>query len=206
MNYSHIQIMKKIGSLLLLSFILLQSCQQTAEQQTEETTAAPTAPTTEQTENPLGTRTANVTPQATQSPLTLGISNERVKNGEEVCLNVQVADFNALLSMQYSIQWDPAQLEFVRTDGYQLEGIGPQNFGAHRTQEGLLTGLWIDNSLQGVSLSDGATIYQICFKAIGAAGKQTEVTFVDGPTPFEVINLKQEVVGLKPVAGRVTIQ
>lgn len=211
MSYPRIQIMKKISSLfLLLSLFFLPGCQEAGEQQAAgDSTTPPAAQSTAagtQPENPLGSRTANVTPQASQNPLTLGISNERVKSGDEVCLNVQVADFNALLSMQYSIQWDPAQLEFVRTDGYQLAGIGPQNFGAHRTAEGLLTGLWIDNSLQGVTLADGDTIYQICFKAIGAAGKQTEVTFVDGPTPFEVINLKQEVVGLKPVAGRVTIQ
>ena len=214
MNYAHLHSVKAVAfALLLFGLPLLQACQETADQQTEntETVTTPTSPagqtaTSGQEQSPTGTRTAYVAPQATQSPLTLGVSNERVKSGEEVCLNVQVADFNNLLSMQYSIKWDPAVLQYVKTDNYQLEGIGPQNFGDNRTAEGLLTGLWIDNSLQGVTLPDGATIYQICFKAIGKAGQNTEVTLVDGPTPFEVINLKQEVVGLKPVAGRVTIQ
>jgi hypothetical protein len=217
MNYGYVHFTKMMWCLLLLLFLpLLHSCNETTEQQTEntETTNSPTPPaaqsasttSTGQEDSPIGTRAANVTPQAAQNPLTLGLSNERVKSGEEVCLNVQVADFNALLSMQYSIKWDPKVLQFVRTDGYQLAGVGPQNFGAHRTAEGLLTGLWIDNNLQGVTLSDGATIYQVCFKAVGKAGQQTEVSFVDGPTPFEVINLKSELVGLKPVAGRVTIQ
>lgn len=167
--------------------------------------AGEAVPTSSDSDSPTGIRPAYVPPQANQNPLTLGVANERVKSGENICLNVQVADFNQLLSMQYSVRWDPAMLQFEKTDGYKLGGLGPEDFGAHRAAEGILTSVWIDENLKGVTLNDGATAYQICFKAIGPAGKSTEVSFSDGPTPFEVVNLKEEVVGIKGVAGKVTI-
>lgn len=174
--------------------------QSAAPQRANEAEAKPAS-----NESLTGVREAYVPPKAVQNPLTLGVANERVKSGESVCLNVQVADFNQLLSMQYSVRWDPKMLKFEKTTGYKLGGLGPEDFGAHRTQEGILTSVWIDENLQGVTLQDGATVYQICFQAIGTAGQNTEVGFSDGPTPFEVVNLKEEVVDIKGVSGKVSI-
>jgi hypothetical protein len=175
--------------------------------QTGDATTTGDASTTANTESdaPVGSRPAYVPPKATQNPLTLGVSNQRVKSGAPVCLDVQVADFNQLLSMQYSVKWDPAALQFKNIQAFQLPGLGPEDFGAHRAAEGTLTSVWIDENLQGVSVADGATIYQICFQVVGSAGTTTEVKLSDGPTPFEVVNLKEEVVDIKGVAGRVTI-
>ena len=217
------QLNKIFPLVLLIGLVGLSACQEntsketvdeaaTAVQETSQNVASTTAkePTDRksatETDKPLvGSRPAFVPPKADQAPLTLGISNERVKNGAEVCLKVQVVDFDQLLSMQYSVRWDPKMLQFKRTDGYQLAGMSAANFGAHRAAEGILTSVWIDNSLQGVSLANASPIYQICFEAIGATGQSTEVNLSDGPTPFEVVNLKQEVLDLKGVAGRVTI-
>lgn len=175
-------------------------------QTVKESTPSSSTPQAAENTKPLtGTRAAYVPPKAEQNPLTLGISNERVKSGTEVCVKVQVADFTALMSMQYSVKWDPKMLQFKKLDGFKLAGLGPEDFGAHRVAEGLLTSVWIDANLQGISLKDGADVYQICFQAIGAAGQKTEVNFSDGPTPFEVVNSQTQIVGLKGVAGIVTI-
>lgn len=197
---------------LLLAGLSLVGCGQsnTTEEESGEfttTTSAETETSTSNTgnESPIGSRQAYVPPKATQNPLTLGVSNQRVKSGSPVCLDVQVADFDQLLSMQYSVKWDPAMLQFKNIQNFQLAGLGPEDFGAHRATEGILTSVWIDESLQGKTIADGATIYQICFQVVGSAGQSTEVNFSDGPTPFEVVNLKEEVVDIKGVAGRVTI-
>lgn len=204
-------------STILLSFFLgsmtLSSCggnsSDSANEQeipTANTTASnPASADGTKSESPLGSRPAYVPPKAVQNPLTLGVANQTVKSGSPVCLNVQVSDFNQLLSMQYSVRWDPAMLDFKSVQNFQLGGLGPEDFGAHRAEEGILTSVWIDENLQGVTIPDGATIYQICFQVTGSAGQSTEVSFSDGPTPFEVVNLKEEVVELKGVAGRVRI-
>ena len=195
--------------LLCLSLLAFSACGGSsateAAASADQQTAAEAIPAGNKRDSLTGVRPAYVPPQADQNPLTLGVANERVKSGESICLNVQVADFDQLLSMQYSVRWDPTMLQFERTAGYQLKGLGPEDFGAHRAAEGILTSVWIDDDLKGVTLNDGATAYQICFKAVGPAGKSTEVGFSDGPTPFEVVNLKEEVVGIKGVAGKVTI-
>ncbi|PHN04939.1 hypothetical protein [Flavilitoribacter nigricans] len=203
--------------LLLLNSIAFTGCKQTdsQEEQSAETAAttpqadaeapATAAPAATSSESPVGTRPAYVPPKATQNPLTLGVSNQRVKSGAPLCLDIQVADFDQLLSMQYSVKWDPTMLKFKSVQNFQLPGLGPEDFGAHRAAEGTLTSVWIDENLQGVTVADGATIYQICYDVVGASGKTTEVMFSDGPTPFEVVNLKEEVVDIKGVAGRVTI-
>ena len=209
MNRKPMNIHNIIPILVSCMILLGLGCQNTSTEEdtsgTPATAAADNSSSSTNDDQLTGTRQAYVPPKANQSPLTLGVANERVKSGEDICLNVQVADFNQLLSMQYSVRWDPQMLQFIKTDGYQLGGLGPEDFGAHRTAEGILTAVWIDDNLQGVTVADGATIYQICFKAIGAAGQNTEVSFSDGPTPFEVVNLKEEVLDLKGVAGRVTI-
>ena len=191
-------------ALFALAFTAVLSCRNPGtDTQTEGEATAETASTNE---SPIGSRQAYVPPRASQNPLTLGFSSARVKSGELVCLDVQTANFNALLSMQYSVKWDPALLQFKSVQGFRLPGLGPEDFGAHRTAEGILTAVWIDENLQGITVNDGDTVYQICFQAIGASGQRAEVNLSDGPTPFEVVNLKEEVVGLEGVAGRVTIQ
>jgi hypothetical protein len=206
-------------ALILFCGIAFTACNQTASEEGEsgesgETAAATTTvgnetgtaeAATTSNESPVGSRPAYVPPKATQNPLTLGVANLRAKSGAPACLDVQVADFDQLLSMQYSVKWDPAILQFKSIQNFQLGGLGPEDFGAHRAAEGILTSVWIDENLQGVTVADGATIYQICFDVKGASGQSTEVTFSDGPTPFEVVNLKEEVVDIKGVAGRVTI-
>lgn len=203
---------KSCWLLLLFAGLSLVGCRQnnsTQEEGDSFTTSTPAEneanATSTSNENPLGSRPAYVPPKATQNPLTLGVSNQRVKSGSPVCLDVQVADFDQLLSMQYSVKWDPELLQFKNIQNFQLAGLGPEDFGAHRAAEGILTSVWIDETLQGKTIADGASIYQICFQVIGAAGQSTEVDLSDGPTPFEVVNLKEEVVDIKGVAGRVTI-
>jgi len=138
--------------------------------------------------------------------LTLLAAHQPAAAGEEVCVDVSVADFRNLLSMQYSLVWDPEVLSFENVQGFKLPNLGMNNFGANRTEEGILTFVWIDNTLQGVNLSDGTVIYQICFKVKGKTGSGSEIKFSPEPTPFEVVNIKEEVLGINGVSGSVVVQ
>lgn len=217
MKITTLATLKKLFPALVIAGLLLMSCggDSATENDTAGDLTAGTSETGNDTEasngnsgdNPYtGNRPAYVPPKATQAPLTLGLSSLRVKSGSPACLDVQVADFTQLLSMQYSVKWDPTLLQYESIQNFQLGGLGPEDFGAHRAAEGILTSVWIDENLQGVTLPDGATVYQLCFQVTGAAGQSAEVQLSDGPTPFEAVNLKEEVVDIKGVAGRITIQ
>ncbi len=138
--------------------------------------------------------------------LTLVADHQMARTGQEVCINISVADFKNLLSMQYSIVWDPEVLSFEKVQNFNLPHLNFNNFGTSQKEKGVLTFVWIDNALKGVNLSDGTIIYQLCLKVKGKAGSATEVKFSPQPTPFEVVNLKEQVIGLNGVAGSVVVR
>jgi hypothetical protein len=137
--------------------------------------------------------------------LTLVAEHQAAKSGQEVCVNISVADFNNLLSMQYSLVWDPEVLVFENVQGFNLPYLGENNFGLNRRDKGILTFVWIDNALKGISLADGTVIYQICFKVKGQAGSGSEIKFSPEPTPFEVVDKSEQVLSINGVSGSVVV-
>lgn len=142
---------------------------------------------------------------APTTDLTLVAEHKAAKAGQEVCVNISVADFKNLLSMQYSLVWDPQVLELEQVQGFNLPYLGENNFGQNRKDKGILTFVWIDNALQGVNLSDGTVIYQLCFRVKGQPGSGTEIKFSPEPTPFEVVDVREQVLGINGVAGSVVV-
>ena len=123
---------------------------------------------------------------AAQTPLTMGIYNKKADKGKTVCVDVYGRNFNQILSMQYSLKWNPAHLKFKEVKSTNLKGLSPQNFGTNRAKEGVLSLAWYDPQLQGVTLADGQSVYQICFEVIGEPGTRSYFKFTDVPTPIEV--------------------
>ena len=145
------------------------------------------------------------TPILLNQNVTLTVEESKAAAGSTVCVDVSVADFENLLAMQYSLVWDPDILSFVGIQSYNLPGLSEQNFGAHRTEEGVLTFVWLDNTLQGVSLAEGSTIYQLCFQVQGESGQRAAIRFAQQPTPIEAVNLAEELVAFTGEEGGVTV-
>ncbi|NUN99423.1 MAG: hypothetical protein HUU01_02270 [Saprospiraceae bacterium] len=138
--------------------------------------------------------------------LTLIAPKLSAASGETICLDITVAGFQQLLSMQYSLRWDKNVLEFKELKNFQLPSMDGNNFGVNNAQDGLLTALWIENSLKGITVADGASIYQVCYKVKGKPGQFSSINFVDKPTPFEAVNTKDEILGIKGIDGKVTVK
>jgi hypothetical protein len=143
---------------------------------------------------------------ATVGTLTLAAQNIEGRKGQIACMDVTVADFRNVISMQYSIQWDAKVLKYSNVHGFQLPFLSAQNFGVHRINEGILTFVWIDNTLQGKDLPDGSSIYQVCFDVIGDAGQQSHFIITDQPTPFESVNAQEKLLQISTVDGSVRIK
>lgn len=126
--------------------------------------------------------------------------------GETICLPITVANFKDIIAMQYTIRWDKNILNFQSVKGFNLPKLGNANFGAHRTSEGLLTFLWLEEMLKGVTKADGETIYEVCFIVKGKAGQSSPLNFSGEPTAIEVINAQDQMLNFKPVAGKVEIK
>ena len=143
---------------------------------------------------------------ATVGTLTLMAPKVAASTGETVCIDITVAGCQQLLSMQYSVRWDKNVLEFKELKNYKLPYMDGTNFGVNNARDGLLTAMWIENSLKGITVADGSSIYQICYTVKGKSGQFSSINFVDKPTPFEAVNFQSQLVKLVGVDGKVTVK
>ena len=130
-------------------------------------------------------------PTKSSAPKKVIISGEdmKVKSGEEFCVDVQVTNFIDVVSMQYSTNFDNEILEYVEVKIPSLKDLSTKlgvNFARAPNEDNTLRFTWFVQDLQGISLYDGSTIYQVCFKANGKSGTQTEVDFAEKPMAGEV--------------------
>ncbi len=143
---------------------------------------------------------------APSKELIMAIQEKTANKGENVCLSVSAEGFSGLFSMQYSIRWDPKVLRFQKVDKFNLPWLTVDNFGLHLTDEGLITSVWIDNELKGISVKEGDEIYQLCFEIIGESGQESEVSIAKDPTPIEVVTSEEKVIPMKTMPGKVSIR
>ncbi len=118
------------------------------------------------------------------SEFTLAIENITADQGDQICLDVTVTNFTDILGLQYSINYDPAVLQFSSISNTNLAGLSPNSFG--NPTPGNITMSWSDPNAVGVSVADGTILYEVCFDVIGTG--TTNVTFGDTPTSIEVVN------------------
>jgi hypothetical protein len=143
---------------------------------------------------------------AQTSAITIKVDTREATAGEVICLNISGTNFRRILSTQYSIQWDPAVLSYTGLTNFKLPYMTKENFGVQAVDKGVITCMWIDNSLKGVNLVDDSQLYQICFKVVGKSGSTSSIKFTQKPTPFESVNLDEKLVTIQPVAGSVKVK
>lgn len=195
----------------LITFVfctaLLFSCnhddqaREAAEAQALEATKTP-APA-QQMPNPATDKPA---PAKSAGAMKLGIQGGSTSKGSEVCVAITADNFNAIVSMQYTLKWDPKVLKLKGVKGFGLPHLSNENFGKQVTDKGLLTYSWYDPNVKGVSKANGDTLYELCFEAIGASGSKSPVQIVNEPTVIEIANVNSEFYSLETTPGMVLVQ
>lgn len=137
---------------------------------------------------------------------TLTASDVVAAKGEMVCMEVKAKDFEQILSMQYSMNWNPSVLKFKEVRNFGLNGMSLQSFGAHLIDKGILTFSWYDPSLRGFSKPDGHKLYEVCFEAIGNPGSRAQFQFNGKPTTVEIANSSGVFLDLRTTGGTVTLK
>ena len=112
---------------------------------------------------------------------------------EEFCVDVTTKDFTDILTMQFSINWDPALLEFSSVDNFGLPNMDITNFDIVQAN-GTLAFTWeavdgIDcndpNSI-GINVPDGSVLFRLCFIARGSYGTISPLSVTNDPVPIVV--------------------
>ncbi|HZV69183.1 MAG TPA: gliding motility-associated C-terminal domain-containing protein [Saprospiraceae bacterium] len=114
--------------------------------------------------------------------------------GGIVCIDISVNDFDEIIEVQGSINWDSTKFKFHHLEGYNLPALDDGSFGhvknsAGVIDEGQLSIAWLDLTLNGVTRPDGAIIFRLCLEAVGPVGSSSAITFTDIPTELEFSNL-----------------
>lgn len=189
--------MKYLISLSLLVAILSCNNGTTGAQQTGGTVVGKVNPRTplRQEADAAGNKSA---------ALVMRLGEAKAKKGELVCLPVEATGFKSLIGLQYTMRFDSAALKYESVRGTTLPGYGPQNFGVRFAERGVVSTLWTDMGLKGITKADNYKMFEICFTNLQDKGQETEVRFSDGPTSFEVVASNMEELRFVYANGKVS--
>jgi hypothetical protein len=144
--------------------------------------------------------------QTAKQELRFVLADQTVSKGDTLCVDVTVRDFTQILSMQYTMNWNPQTLQFLKLHQFKLKDLSANNFGFNRTAQGKIGTSWFDNDVKGISIPDGTPIYQVCFLATGEPGTKDQIFFSSDPVMIEISNSKEELLNLAFNRATITIQ
>ncbi len=120
----------------------------------------------------------NATQRVQFPTVTLTLSNEVVTiSGDTACVRLTAKNFTNVATMSLYITYNPSVARYVGTRNINLPGFNAAtniNFS-----NDTLNISWNEPALNGVTRADGTTIFELCFKTVGAIGTSTSVKFFD---------------------------
>ena len=132
-------------------------------------------------------------------------SDQTVETGNNFCVEFSVQDFDNILSMQYTMEYDETQLEFTGVQNLNLDGLSSAMINLFAP--GIIAISWLDPDVAGETVADGVVIYEICFNAIGAnnCNNSNQLTFSGSQAPIEVLDGNEDMVDFNSVPGVTSI-
>jgi len=119
-----------------------------------------------------------------------------------ICLKVIVENFENIVSMEYSLNWDSTILKYNNIQNFGLTGIPNINFSD--TNKGALSFSWKNPSDGGVTLEDGSMLYEVCFTALQEGASL--IVFSGDPLPIIIKDGLGQEPFLNGQAGTINVQ
>lgn len=123
-----------------------------------------------------------------QAQLTIMLPEMEVESGEVVDVEMKVREFNAIIGAQWSIEWNPDILEYIKIKEVNLTDFNDTsslNVNLNKVMEGAIGIRWDDPSLQGNTLADSAVIMVLQMRVVGNPLDEDSIKFVNSPIPIE---------------------
>jgi gliding motility-associated-like protein len=106
--------------------------------------------------------------------LQISASDASGVQGSQVCVDISVANFEAMISLQFALQFDPTVVSPIcPPTQLNLFGLMPTQFNCNDTDQGFVKMVWLDPNTGlsgGVTEPDGTIIFTLCFDLIGDPG------------------------------------
>ncbi len=138
--------------------------------------------------------------------LILTTSTHTENIGDNVCVDFTVSDFEDVVSMQFSINWDFGVLEFTNVVDNNLLG-NSISIGTTNANMGEATVSWFSFN-NPVTIPDNSVLFQLCFDVVGFGGDCTDVEISGIPLFEEVVKNNgggNTVVNINDTAGSVCV-
>jgi gliding motility-associated-like protein len=124
--------------------------------------------------------------------------------GAEICVDVTVDNFVNVGVFQGSVAWDASVLRYTGHRNFNPALPAAQS-DFQRPSPDTLSFIWFEPNFQGVTLDDGAVLFQLCFEVIGELGESSPLVFVNRPTPVEIGDGDTQNLGFILLAGQVNV-
>ena len=131
-------------------------------------------------------------------PLTLIVPEVTANDGETVCVDINVEDFDDMVSLQFSVNYNSFLLTYESYTGI------PQLFVSNPF-DGQLVVSWGDIQGGCLSLPDGEALATLCFTVNGNCGQNSFIDITDDPSPRETVRCAGQELGILSENGRITV-
>jgi hypothetical protein len=124
--------------------------------------------------------------------------------GDEITVSVEASSgFINLLSLQYSLNWNPTALQYLSHAAVPIDGTLPVTFPDIPVDQ--MTYSWSDQSgIEGENLNDGSPLITITFKVISTS-ISTAVSITDTPTLINGLNSHYCLLNVSPFGASTDI-
>ena len=142
---------------------------------------------------------------------TICIGDDTVEPGENFCVPVSVLNYENILGINFTVNYDPDQLQFQQVTNLNttLEGYAvASNFGLPTDQNigpGFVTTFYTSSDLTCYDLPNGAVLFELCFTAIGDDGDESDIFISGDITSIEVSDCDQQVINVEDKEGTINI-
>ena len=142
---------------------------------------------------------------AAQSCFFASASNIEATPGSNICIKVNTHNYEDIVGMQWTMNWDSTVLEYTSTTDYGLDGLVAQNFGTTLISEGVLNFTWANPGFAGTTEPDRFHAFSVCFDVIGTLDDSTGIDFSSSHTEIEVIGGSFTPIPFQKIPGEVVV-
>ena len=123
--------------------------------------------------------------------VTLDLPDLNALPGTQICVPIIIENFEDIVGGSFSLNWDPNILSFLNTTN-ENDSISRPNdeviYNTNETAQGNLGVVYFNQLNLGANITDGDTLFEICFDVVGMLGECSPLYIINTPTAVQMEN------------------
>src|SRR4030095_2249413 len=131
-----------------------------------------------------------------------------VTTGQIIDIDFHVDDFSQLISVSFTVSWDPTVLDFrsIKNLNTSVNGLSLSSFNTVTLiDQGKFTLVWLEPGSNQVTIPDGSLFFTVEFEVVGAPCQGTDVAITGDPTEIVATEDGDTNLGMVINNGRVNV-